>query len=219
MAKYKRGGKRKNNTQQVQAPQSISDIYNQFNSMTDDQKADTINTMINQDVPDHLANNSFQKFIYNIDLNDKPNLVDDATLDKMGGIEIFRTVNSVYDRQHDISYTADQIAKQVQSGSVTRVSDNGGSVYGRGIYFADNKNSSSVYGNIRGDVKRTAQIRAKLNNKAKKISFDTALKSVNNEIRSGSKLGKVLKSCDGDSRVSIWALSKGYNVITSGHVY
>ena len=203
-------------TQQAQA---MSTQYDNFMKMTDDQKADVISNMIAQGVPAHLADNDFQKMIYNIGLNDKPQLVDDATLDSMNGTELWRTVNNVYDRRNDISFTADQIARQVQAGKVTRVSDNGGSVYGRGIYFASDKYSSAAYGNTRGDVKRTAQIRCKLNSNAKVIDHSKATQGVSAEIRSGSKLGKVLRSCDHDSQVSIYAMAKGYNVITNGRSY
>lgn len=203
-------------TQQAQA---MSAQYDAFMQMTDDQKADVIDSMIKQGVPVHLADNDFQKMIYNIGLNDKPQLVDDATLNSMNGTELWRTVNNVYDRQNDISYTADQIARQVQAGRVTRVSDNGGSVYGRGIYFADNQYDSTLYGNTRGNVQKTAQIRCKLNSNANVISHSKATRGVSAEIRSGSKLGKVLRKCDHDSQVSIYAMAKGYNVITSGHGY
>ena len=203
-------------TQQAQA---MSAQYDAFMGMSDDQKADVIESMIAQGVPSHLADNDFQKMIYNIGLNDKPQLVDDATLDGMNGTELWRTVNNVYDRRNDISYTADQIARQVQAGRVTRVSDNGGSVYGRGIYFADNKSDSTMYGNTRGNVQKTAQIRCKLNGNAKVINHSKATQGVSAEIRSGSKLGKILAKCDYDSQASIYALAKGYNVITSGHGY
>ena len=203
-------------TQQAQA---MSTQYDNFMKMNDDQKADVISNMIAQGVPAHLADNDFQKMIYNIGLNDKPQLVDDATLDSMNGTELWRTVNNVYDRQNDISFTADQIARQVQAGKVTRVSDNGGSVYGRGIYFASDKHGSTTYGNTRGDVKRTAQIRCKLNSNAKVIDHRKATQGVSAEIRSGSKLGKVLRGCDRDSQVSIYAMAKGYNVITNGRSY
>lgn len=234
MAKGNRGGKRKVNIsvkpvnvvqpqpispQPIQPAQTISSVYNNFFKMTKDQIADTIDKMIKLDIPDHLANNDFQKFIYNIGLNDKPQIVDDKTLDSMNGVEIFRTVNNVYDSKHDISYSADQIIKQIQLASTTRVSDNGGSVYGRGIYFADNKTGSSVYGNTRGDVKKTAQVRAKLNNNANIITYSRAYNGVNSEINSGTKLGKILKKCDSDSRVSIYALTNGYNVISNGRGY
>ena len=204
------------NTQQASA---FSVDYNSFMAMSDDDKADVISNAVSQGVPDHLSQSDFQTFIYNSGLNDKPDVVDDATLDSMNGTELFRTVNNVYDRRNDISYTADQIARQVQAGRVTRVSDNGGSVYGRGIYFADNKSDSTLYGNTRGNVQKTAQIRCKLNSNAKVINHSKATRGVNAEIRSGSKLGKVLSKCDYDSKVSIYAMAKGYNVITSGHGY
>lgn len=203
----------------TQVAGAFSADYDKFMAMTDDEKADFISANIKSDVPDHLAKNDFQRFVYNSGLNEKPNVVDDATLDTMTGTEIFRTVNSVYDRKNDISYNADQIAKQVMAGRVTRVSDNGGSVYGRGIYFADDYSSSASYGNTRGNVKSTAVMRAKLNNNAKVVNYYTASQGVSQEIASGSKLGKVLKKADSDSRVSIYAMSKGYNVISSGHGY
>lgn len=238
MAKNSRGGKRagmglggggggislSNNqpvqpVQQVQPAQTISSDYNSFVNMTDDEKADVISSMISQSVPAHLSDNDFQKFIYNIGLNDKPQLVDDATLDGMAGTEIFRTVNSVYDRKNDISYNADQICKQVQSGRITRVSDSGGSVYGKGIYFADNLRDSTDYGNSSGNVKKTAVIRGKLNSNAKVINYHSALSAASKEANSGSKLGNALKKCDSESMVSLYALAKGYNVITNGRNY
>lgn len=237
MAKGSRGGQRANTslsgsgniqpTPQAQQPQvdntqqasAFSTDYNTFMAMSDDDKADVISNAISQGVPAHLSQSDFQKFVYNSGLNDKPDVVDDATLNSMNGTELFRTVNNVYDRQNDISYTAEQIAKQVMAGRVTRTSDNGGSAYGRGIYFADSQRESSYYGNTSGDVQKTAQVRCKLNNNANVISHSKATQGVNAEIRSGSKLGKVLRKCDYDSQVSIYAMTQGYNVITSGHGY
>lgn len=211
-------------TQQVQVDDTqvanaFSADYNAFMAMSDDDKADFISANIQQGVPAHLAQNDFQRFVYNSGLNEKPQLVDDATLDTMNGTEIFRTVNSIYDSKNDISYNADQIAKQVTAGRVTRVSDNGGSVYGRGIYFADSYYGSTSYGNSTGNVKKTAVMRGKLNSNAKVINYQTASQGASKEIASGSKLGKTLRKCDSDSRASIYAMSKGYNVITSGHGY
>lgn len=198
---------------------NFSTDYNSFMAMTDDDKADVISNSVKQGVPSHLSQTDFQKFIYNSGLNDKPDVVDDATLNSMNGTEIFRTVNNVYDRQNDISYNADQIAKQVIAGRVTRTSDNGGSVYGRGIYFADNRSDSTAYGNVRGNVKKTAIIRGKLNNNAKVINYYSALSGADAEIRKGTKLGKALAKCDNESAVSIYAMSKGYNVISNGRGY
>ena len=203
----------------TQVASAFSADYDAFMAMSDDDKADFIEAQIKQAVPAHLAQNDFQRFVYSSGLNEKPNVVSDATLDTMTGTEIFRTVNSVYDSKNDISYNADQIAKQVMSGRVTRVSDNGGSVYGRGIYFADSYGSSTSYGNSSGNVKKTAVMRGKLNSNAKVINYYTASQGVSSEIASGSKLGRALRKCDSDSRVSLYAMSKGYNVISSGHGY
>ena len=240
MAKGSRGGQRAGGTlsgtgnvnpsQQTQQPQQaqvdntqtasdFSTDYNTFMAMTDDQKADVISNSVKQGVPDHLSQTDFQKFIYNSGLNDKPDVVDDATLNSMNGTELFRTVNNVYDTKNDISYNADQIAKQIMAGKVTRTSDNGGSVYGRGIYFADNKLDSSAYGNTRGNVKKTAMVRCKLNSNAKIINYNSARSGASAEISKGSKLGKSLAKLDRDSQVSIYAMARGYNVITSGHGY
>lgn len=203
----------------TQVASAFTASYDKFMAMSDDDKADFIDANIKQQVPVHLAQNDFQRFVYNSGLNEKPDVVDDATLDKMTGTEIFRTVNNVYDSKNDISYNADQIAKQVMAGRATRVSDNGGSAYGRGIYFASSYADSASYGNATGNAKKTAVMRGKLNNNAKVIDYYKASAGVVSEIRSGSKLGKALNKCDSASAVSIYAMSKGYNVISNGHTY
>ena len=214
-------------TQQVQIDdtqqaQPMSASYDSFMAMTDDQKADTIDAMASQPAPAFLSDTAMQRFTYNLGLNDKPTLVDDSVLDTMNGTELFRTVNAGKDPVARVRYDADEIATQVQRGRVTRYSDNGGSVYGRGLYFADDYSDSKVYGNKTGDIKSTAMIRAKLNSNAKTIDYGQAKRGLSREMASGSKLGKSLSKIarrDSESAVSIYALSKGYNVITSGHGY
>lgn len=224
MAKGSRGGQRGAGGGAIAdttlAATPMGTEYTSFMQMSDDEKADMIDRLANQDIPAHLADNAFQKFIYNSQMNDKPQLVDDATLDSMNGTEMFRTVNNVYDSRNDLGYSATEIAKQVQTGSITRVSDNGGSVYGRGIYFADNYRDSTVmYGMTTGNVKKTAVMRAKLNSNAKIINHSTAESGVKAEIAKGSKLGQALSKVDYASQVSLYALSKGYNVISNGRNY
>ena len=188
--------------------------YNEFMAMTDDEKIDFIYECCSHGVPVHLAQNDFQRFIYHSGLNEKPDVVDDATLDKMTGAEMFRTVNDVKDQKNDISYDANQIAKQVMAGSVTRVSDTGGSAYGRGIYFASSySESTGTYGDTVGNVKKTAVTRAKLNNNAKVISFYDARNGYAWESRHETKLGMLLRKLDTPSAVSVYAMVKGYNVI------
>lgn len=207
----------KEDTQQAPA---MSAQYDAFMKMSDDQKAAAIVQAISQDIPDHLNKGSdFQRLIYNLGMNDKPQVVDDATLNKMNGTEIFRTVNAVYDRATDLSFTAPQIAKQTQAGKITRVSSDSSAVYGDGIYFADSRSGSAVYGRTRGNVQKTCMMRAKLNSNAKAIGYYTAAQGVSQEINSGSKLGQALKKCNYSSRASVYALAKGYNVIDAGNGY
>lgn len=202
--------------------QAMSAPYQSFMAMTNDQKADYIDSVASKPVPVFLADNAFQSFIYNSQMNDKPQVVSESTLNSMKGTELFRTVNNVYNQRADISYRADEIAAQISKGSVTRVSDTGGSVYGRGIYFANTYSGSIVYGNTRGNVQKTAVLRCKLNSNARSISYNAADKALSSEIGSGSKLGKSLgkiASRDRKSAVSIYALSQGFNVITNGSGY
>ncbi len=204
----------------VANPQYVeSGEFKKFMSMTDDKKADVISALTKQEVPVFLADNDFQKLTYAIGANDKPQLVTDKALDSMKGTELFRTVNNVRDTKNGISYDATTIASQVQKGSVTRVSDTGGSYYGRGIYFADSYGSSIGYGNVSGNISKTAVVRAKISPTAKIISHSQASSAVSKEIASGSKFGKALAKCDSASRVSIYAYSKGYSAIKSSDYY
>ncbi len=193
--------------------------FEKFRSMSTDEQADMISKLSKQEVPIFLANNDFQKLTYAIGGNDKPTIVSDSALDKVKGVELFRTVNGTKDIKNGITYDADMIASQIQRGKVTRVSDSGGSYFGRGIYFADNYGDSICYGNGRGNIKSTAVVRAKIDPNAKIISYNQASTGVRVEMQNGSKLGKALKKCDSYSRESIYALSKGYSVITSGSGY
>lgn len=207
----------------TQPAKSMGASYEAFMKMTDDQKADAIDTAVSQGVPAHLSQSPFQKFTYNSDMNDKPTVVDDSVLDSMNGTEIFRTVNNVYDSKTDLNYTAPDIANQVRYGTKTRYSDSGGSAYGRGLYFADDYGESvNWYGNTTGNIQKTAVMRAKLNANAKTIDISSVRSGLSREMASGSKLGKTLKkiySKDDASAESIYALSKGYNVIISGSGY
>lgn len=235
MAKGSRGGQRgisasaslSSLNQQASTPQiddttkagSFDKEYDDFTKMTEDERIDAITQVIQEDVPAHLSNTDFQKVVYNLGFNDKPDLVDDSKLDSMNGTELYRTINGIYDSRNDINYTPTDIAQQIQMGSTTRTSDNGGSAYGRGIYFADSYNDSAGYGNKNNDITKTAMIRAKLNSNANVMDYYTATRGARSEINSGSKLGKMLAKCDSASQSSIYALVKGANVVNNGTGY
>lgn len=193
--------------------------YDAFRKMTDDQKADVIMQARNTQVPLFLAQNDLQKVMYGLKLNDKPTLVDDSVLDTMPGKDLYRTINATNDTVNRIKYTAPDVANQVIRGSVTRVSDTGGSVHGRGIYFADSYQGSVSYGSRSNSINQTAVIRAKLSPKAKTVSTTSAANGVAREIRSGSKLGKALSQIGHRDQTAIWALAKGYDAMVAGNGY
>ena len=197
----------------------ISPSFDAFRKMTDDQKADVIMQARSTQVPVFLAQNDLQKVLYGLKLNDRPTLVDDSVLDATPGKELFRTVNATNDPTNRIKYTAMDVASQVIKGSVTRVSDTGGSVHGRGIYFADNYRDSVAYGSRSGNVNQTAVIRVKLSPSAKVVSTSAASRGVTQEINKGSKLGKALSKIGHQDRTAIWALAKGYDVMEGGYGY
>ena len=193
--------------------------YDAFRKMTDDQKADVIMQARNTQVPIFLAQNDLQRVLYGLKLNDKPTLVDDSVLDSMPGKSLYRTVNATNDPTNRMKYGADEVANQVLRGSVTRVSDTGGSVYGRGIYFADDYRDSVSYGNRSGNIKQTAVIRTKLSPTAKTIDVWKADSAAMNEISSGSKLGKALSKLQVKDQSAVWALAKGYDAMVAKNGY
>lgn len=204
--------------QPIQQPQA-SASYDAFRQMTDDQKADVIMQARNTQVPVFLADNDLQKVLYGLKLNDKPTLVDDSVLDATPGKELFRTVNATNDLKNRIKYSAQDVANQTIKGSVTRVSDTGGSVHGRGIYFADSYRGSVVYGNTRGNLAQTAVVRVKLSPTAKTVSTSRASAGVTAEINSGSKLGKALSKIGSQDRTAVWSLAKGYDAMVASNGY
>lgn len=202
------------------APQPVmSADFDAFRKMTDDQKAEAITQAAKTQVPVFLAQNDLQKVLYGLKLNDKPTLVDDSVLDTMPGRDLFRTVNAAKDQTHRIKYSATDVASQVIKGSVTRVSDTGGSVHGRGIYFADSYRGSTTYGKTSSNINQTAVVRAKLSPTAKTISTHAAAAGVSAEIASGSKLGKALSRIGSTDRTAVWSLAKGYDAMVANNGY
>lgn len=202
------------------APQPvISADFDAFKKMTDDQKAAAITQAAKTPVPVFLAQNDLQKVLYGLKLNDKPTLVDDSVLDTMPGKELFRTVNATNDPINRMKFNADEIAQQTIRGTVTRVSDTGGSVHGRGIYFADSYHGSTSYGNRSGSIKQTAVVRAKLSPTAKLISESSAQSGLSAEISSGSKLGRALSRIGRQDQTAVYALAKGYDAIVARNGY
>ena len=183
--------------------------FSDFEKMTDDQKADVIDKALHTGVPLFLDDSGLQRFAYFTGMNDKPTVVSDAQLDTMKGHELFRTVNDAYDRRKDIGYTANDIVKQISSGDFTMYSDSGGSAYGKSIYFASSVRSSANYAG-RG----ATMMRAKITG-GNSISYSSAQSMYRTMLSRGDKLARACSKADSSSAVNLYALAKGYDVLTS----
>jgi hypothetical protein len=74
--------------------------FSDFESMTDDEKADVITDALGCGVPMFLEDSGMQRFAYYTGMTNKPNVVSDAQLDKMQGQEIFRGVHDAYNSKN-----------------------------------------------------------------------------------------------------------------------
>ena len=185
--------------------------FSDFEQMTDDQKADVVANALRAGVPMFLEDSAMQHFAYFTGMSDKPTIVDDATLSQMAGKDIYRTVNDAYNKQLDLGYTSNDIAKQVMHGDFTMYSDSGGSTHGKAIYFADSYNDSSYYGT---SGKHPVTMRAKVTGKS--ISESQLRNDYQSALNRGDKLA-VACSKGGDK--NLYGLAKGYDVVVASNGY
>ena len=183
--------------------------FDQFQQMTDDQKADVVDKALRTGVPVFLDDSGMQRFAYFTGMSDKPTVVSDTQLNAMSGTELFRTVNNSYDKRTDIGYTSSDIIKQISTGDFTMYSDSGGSAHGRGIYFATSFYDSAMYGRPGQNPK---VMRAKITG-GKSVSESKITNDYMNALRRGDKLATACSKADSASRVNLYALAKGYSVI------
>lgn len=185
--------------------------YDQFEKMTDAQKAQVINDALDSGVPMFLDDSGIQRFTYFTGMANTPKVVSDSQLDGMKGHELFRTVNDAYNSRIDMGYKSTDIAEQITSGDFTMFSDSGGSAYGKAIYFASSVRSSSSYAQ---DSKHPVMIRAKLTG-GKSIQDGSITRQYNTALRNGDPLAKACSRAGSDSARNLYALAKGYDIITT----
>ena len=186
--------------------------YDQFEKMTDAQKAKVISDALDTGVPMFLDDSGMQRFAYFTGMANTPKVVSDAQLDKMQGRELFRTVNDAYNSRLDLGYKSTDIAEQITSGDFTMYSDSGGSAYGRAIYFASSVSSSAGYA---GSAKQhPVMIRAKLTG-GKSIQDGALTRQYNAALAKGDPIAKACAKAESKSARNLYALAKGYDIITT----
>ena len=192
--------------------------FTKFAALSPDAQAAAIMEAKSARVPLYLNGNSdLQRLLYNQNIVGLPEVISDDELDKVNGIEIYRTVNEAVDPNRGINLTAPAIAAQMMWGSQTYVASGTMAFHGEGLYFANDRTDSENYGYTRGDLQKTCVIRAKIKPGTKIISERKLVRECNKEIKNGTALGKALIGAT-DKR-SLYAVSKGYKVIYDDYNY
>ena len=197
-------------SQKANTPSGVS--YSQFMQMSDDQKYQTIDTILNDSsiqVPSYLDSSRTSKVVYALGMDNKPTVVSDSQLDTMPGKDLYRTV---YESGSMPPPSSADILDQIRTGDYTQMSGAGGSVHGRAIYFArDSFQASSSY----GMRERNAMVmRAKINPNAKIVSENKLMSTMQSD---SSWNANFSKKNSGYDEVALYALSHGIDGWYSGN--
>lgn len=187
-------------TTAASTPSGIS--YSQFMGMSDDQKYDTMNSIISNPritVPSYLDGSTTSKVMYALGMNNKPTVVPDNAIDKIKGKALYRTI---YEGGSMPPPSTKDVADQIKTGDYTQLSGKGGSVHGRALYFADNFTSSATYGRGR---QNPMMLRAKVNPGANIVDENDLFRRMNADT---NFMAKHKNSGSADMR-SLYALSHG----------
>lgn len=182
--------------------------YQQFMAMSDDQKFQTAQNIINDPnivVPDYLDKSDTSKVIYALGMDNKPTVVSESQFDNVAGREIYRTV---YEKGSMPPPTSADVLDQVRNGDYTQMSGSGGSAHGRALYFATDFTDSTDY----GSGERNAMVtRAKINSGANIVKESTIRTMMQNDKNYSNRSSWI----DKDS-IAIYALSNGIDGWYSG---
>ena len=185
--------------------------------MSDDELHDFLIGVQSTDMPDFLPDGHLQHMIYSIGLNDKPEIVDQATLKRMvngGAPAVYRTVNDT--DVSGVKMTAKQVADDFTDGDLFVSGGGGGRAYGDGLYFSDSHRGSRSY----GYNSNAYTIGGVLNNKARIVTSGQLRNEYDSWVKSHPKaqraLGFATAHGNGGMRTRSYAqfaLLRGYNVI------
>lgn len=179
-----------------------------FSKMSESQRVTAIANALNNKSSDDML----EDVIYRLSGNEKPLTASDDDILATGSEIIYKTFTPRYDKKEGKRLTADELAKKLYNGE--NVERPGRNRYGVGNYFTADYTTGS-YG------ERNIMIAGILNKNAKVIESSKAGYQAIMEIKKGTKLGKILKPLSPEGQEAVYALAKGYNVISisSGDSY
>ena len=170
-------------------------------AMSEQKRYDTVKRIIYDDsikVPDYLDNSITSKVIYALGMNDKPKIISDAAFDKRFGTTFYRTVDNSSSKM-----TASDILNQIKTSDYTQMSNKGGSIHGRAIYFADNFSDSALYGNNKSAQVMRAKIKPNAN-----IARGNTINVLKGKIENSFHFGSVQADAD---LYALAAITHGYD--------
>lgn len=201
MAKRSGSSKGGANAKNKTTPSGVT--YQQFMQMSVEEREQTVVDILNNDdivVPNYLDDSATQKVMFALGMDGKPQLMSDAQLDKLPGDDLYRTVNG------NKYLTAGEIIDQIKTGDYTRLSDSGGSAYGRGIYYANELQESLSYG-YKSDA---AVMRTKLLSDANIVTYGALHKDMNQtDGKFFDKISKTRKRARSEDEDALFALTRG----------
>lgn len=186
---------------------SVNSIQD-FANLSYDEKMDLIDAALATPVPAGKPNTPYQQLAEYLGFDkNPPQVVTDAQLDAMPGKDLYRTVNNVG------SVTSKSIVTDtLRKNDTPFFSDSGGSVYGRGLYFATNLGDSAGYGWGSSDH---MTFRGKIKPGARVIDVRTLDAEVQKAASNNNRLARVINGLNKADRRSFIAAYKGYDVIDS----
>ena len=198
--------------------------WQQYQNMTVPEVSRYINGLkrnVQMDPAGFLPDADTQRVVYDLGLNDKPQIVTDAAFNAVKGPVYYRGVTKLTDRNGTLLMSAQGVANQTMYGDFTRI---GGGVAGDGFYFSDSRTTANSYAGQAHSLRDGAIMRMKLDmTKARPVTLSALQTQFKAEHSAVQNSFRNMKDVAGWSTgyLSAYALYKGYNVITrpeAGHV-
>ena len=220
------------NTAQQPAPQNVAptqtkSAFDTLRGMNDDQLADVVNKSKTVDMPNQISDVSdvTQRFVYQANLNDKPQVLDSADFNKfmsdnnLGTSDLLsrdvKPINYTNNSGTKVHLTDTQVANMMMYSKLNYIGGKvGGQAYGAGTYFDHVGGQSTGYG--------SKTVVAVLNPKtARPISESNLRRQATSFAKSHPKFASAVGAFNssfsgGKNNMAIYALAMGYNVITDG---
>lgn len=176
--------------------------YEEFMKMSEDERYDFMEKIINDPniaVPNYLDKSITSKVMYGLGMNGKPEVVSDAELDKIAGVDLYRSVIN----SKDPSMTSQEILDQIRTSDYTRLSGDRSSHTGRALYFADDFFGSAQYSH---EEISALMMRAKISPNANVVSYRVLMNNMNGD---SSFFDKNIGADSRPDKIALYAIAHG----------